>query len=53
MVHSQLIFFDGDPSLWSTHTIPGASHGSTEPALLATRMVFGMAGLSVLFLQPT
>jgi hypothetical protein len=53
MVHSQLIFFDRDPSLWSTHTIPGASNGFTEPALLATRVALGMAGLSVLFLQPT
>jgi hypothetical protein len=48
MVHSQLVFFDRDPSLWLTHTIPRASYGFAEPALLATRMALSMAGLATL-----
>ena len=46
MVHSQLVFFDRDPSLWLTHNIP--PHGFTEPALLAARLALGMASLAAL-----
>ena len=46
MVHGQLVYFDRDPSIWLTHTIPTASYRPMEPALLATSMALVMAGLA-------
>ncbi len=48
MVHSQLVFFDRDPSLWLTHNTPRASYGFNEPAILAARLALSMASLATL-----
>ena len=50
MAHNQLVFFDRDPPLWLTHTVPRASHAFTESALLASRVAFSMAGLATVML---
>jgi len=41
MVHSQLVFFDIDPSLWFAHTVSRASHG-----LIAIDLALSMDGLA-------